>query len=161
MKDDERNLKTKLNFARKVYDFAKISSLADLINGKEISYEDLNSKNHPFISNDAIATYSFRTNERGKSEEIILGRTYFSDDINGYQTFLFRLEEFPPILKESVRKFVRSENPPMISLESSSYKSPKKTNTVHPSRRSPKNLSEDLIFKSHHHMGQQKGLGKI
>jgi len=160
-KQNERNTETKLNFARKVYDFMKYVPLTELIEGKEISYDELDSKNQPFISNDAIATYSFRTNERGKSEEITLGRTYFSDDIDGNQTFLFRLEEFPPILKNSVRKFIRSENLPIISLESAIYKIPEKINGIHPARRSSNHPSEELVFKAHHYNGQQKNLGSI
>ena len=158
----EYNFPKKLEMARQVYDFVKTQKLEDLIEGKEVSYKEINSENPSNVSSDAIATYSFQTTARGKPEEIIIGRTYFSDDIDGNQTFYFVSEGFPPILKDNVRKFLRSEFFPLIKLESSIYVSPEKQKPrVHPSRTSSKNLSADLVFKNRYYTGNPKNIGNV
>ena len=121
----EQNMPRKLDAAEKVYNFAKTKELSELIKGLEISKEDINFERESLLSTESIVTYSYWTSERGKAEKIILGRTYFSDDINGNQTFFFKLEGFPPILKDNVGKFLRSEELPKIELESCNYVPPK------------------------------------
>ena len=87
----EKNIPRKLEIARQTYNFAKEKRLSDLIEGLEISKEDINLERETLISSDAIITYTFKTEKRGKYEELILGRVYFSVNEKGVQSFLFKL----------------------------------------------------------------------
>ena len=94
----EQSIPMKIDLAKRAYNFAKTKSLTELIEGLEITKENINLERESSLSNDAIVTYKFLTDNREKYEELTFGRLYFSEDIDGNQTFLFKLEEYPPIL---------------------------------------------------------------
>ena len=158
----EKNIPRKLEIARQTYNFAKEKRLSDLIEGLEISKEDINLKRETIISSDAIITYTFKTEKRGKYEELILGRLYFSDNENGEQSFLFKLEGFPPILQDTVKKFIRSDEFPGMTLESSNYASPYQKNFyVHSARKCANGIRNELVFRDLCPKGNGKNIGNI
>ena len=157
----EQSIPMKIDLAKRAYNFAKTKSLTELIEGLEITKENINLERENSLSNDAIVTYKFLTDNREKYEELTFGRLYFSEDIDGNQTFLFKLEEYPPIFEKYVKEYLKGDENPRMILESSSYKTPKKVNLAHPSRKIKNNLSQDLTFKSHYHTGVSQNLWKI
>jgi|TARA_Y100000310_G_C20227737_1_gene598757 hypothetical protein len=162
MVSKEQSIPLKIDIAKRAYDFAKTKNLTELIEGLEITKENINLEKNNLISNEAIITYEFSTEERGKYETLVFGRLYFSDDIDGNQNFLFKLEDYPPILENSIEKYIRSNQIPKMTLESSKYiPPPKKYHLSRSSRNSNGKPSEKMTFKSHFNKGDPKHLWKV
>ena len=161
MAGKEKNIPRKLEIGMQTYNFAKEKRLSDLIEGLEISKEDISLERETLISSDAIITYTFETEERGKYEELTLARLYFSDNENGEQSFLFKLEGFPPILQDTVKKFIRSDEFPGMTLESSNYAHPYQKNSyVHSTARKCANrIRKELVFRDLGPKGNGKNIG--